>query len=508
MKTKKKSKVKIIIIVVVVVVVLLGVLFAKVLSSISKTMEAAMEEMQGGNAESLYTVERQDIEQEITTSGNVIGVAQDPYLSPVTAKVKDVYVEVGQTVKKGDVLLTYEDDALGTELEKVQIQAEETRAAGNESYEIVNEASGKASEASKKVKELKEDIKELKKETSKLTKEVQGYEKQIAAVEEASKSKETETDIKSNSTETQDADVQADADSTQDETTQTKEVETPTVNEKAYEKAVSNLSKKNEELAKKEAELAEQEAIVAANEDVKVSESQRVQINAANRLNDMSVNSAQESLDKARAGIKAEHDGIVSAVDILQGTYAQETMTLMTIIPSDQIGVEFDVSKDDLGSISEGQKARIVVADHEYNGKVEFISRVAVMSDGAGNNQAVNQGGTIKGRIVLDNPDDNIFLGVSAKVYIFVGESKQTLCVPYQALNTDINGDFVYVVNGEQLIERKDVTVGIHSDEYYEILSGIEEGDSVILNVTSDMKPGDEFINPDAAMDPAGGLAE
>ncbi len=505
MKTKKKSKVKIIIIIVVVVVALMGVLIAKVMSSFSKTMEAAMEEMQGNNAKSLYTVERQDIEQEISTSGNVIGVEQDVYPSPVTAKVKDVCVEVGQPVKKGDILLTYEDDDLGDELERVQLQAEESRAAGNESYEIANEASGKASEASKKVKDLKEDIKKLKSQIKDLQKKVQNYEDQIAAEDAANAVDPNKKDTN----ESQDVKTEEDGDNTQEEKQQTKtNNKVSAVDEKAYKKAVADLEKKNEELAKKEAALAEQEGIVAANEDVKVSNSQQAQINAANRLNDMSVNNAQESLDKARAGIKAEHDGIVSSVDILQGTYAQETMTLMTIIPSDQIGVEFDVSKDDLGFISEGQKARIVVADHEYDGKVEFISRVAVMSDGAGNNQAVNQGGTIKGRIVLDNPDDNIFIGVSAKVFIFAGESKQTLCVPYQALNTDINGDFVYVVNGEQLIERKDVTVGIHSDEYYEILSGIEEGDSVILNVTSDMKPGDEFINPDAAMDPAGGLAE
>ena len=67
--------------------------------------------------------------------------------------------------------------------------------------------------------------------------------------------------------------------------------------------------------------------------------------------------------------------------------------------------------------------------------------------------------------------------------------------IPYEALNTDIDGDFVYVVNKENLIERKNVTVGIYSDEYYEVLDGVKEGDKVITNVTKEMKPGDLYVN-------------
>ena len=67
-------------------------------------------------------------------------------------------------------------------------------------------------------------------------------------------------------------------------------------------------------------------------------------------------------------------DGIVESVDIVKGSYANETQTLMTIINADKIGVEFAISKDDLTAITEGQKARVVIADKEYTGEVEFVS--------------------------------------------------------------------------------------------------------------------------------------
>lgn len=117
-------------------------------------------------------------------------------------------------------------------------------------------------------------------------------------------------------------------------------------------------------------------------------------------------------------------------------------------------------------------------------------------------------GGTIKGRVLIDNPDDNIFIGVSAKVFIFVGEAKQSLVIPFESLNMDIDGDFVYVVNSENLIERKNVTVGIYSNEYYQVLDGLSEGDKVIREVAIDMKPGDEYVETVGAAMPGMAMPE
>lgn len=476
-RRKKKSKKTIIIIIVIMAVLLLLIAIGKVISSVSKGMQEAMENMASQN-EDVYQVIKQDVEQEITTSGTVIGISKDAYTSPVTAKVEDIKVEVGQIVSKGDVLLTYDASELGDNLTKVKIQAQSERAAGNESYEAANKAAGKVSEAKKKIKTLKKEISEIKKKVASLTKKVEKYEEQMEAVKN--------TDA-----------VKDNGDDSMDVTEETGGQGLNDADSKAYKKAVSDLQKQNEKLAAKQEELAQQESIVAANEDVTVSDSAKAQINASNQLSDMNVDDAQESLDAAEAGITAAADGIVESIDVVKGAYANETQTLMTIINADSIGVEFSISKDDLGAITTGQRARVVIAGNEYEGTIDYVSRVAVSDMTMTGN---NTSGTIKGRILIDNPDDNIYIGVSAKAYIFVGKSEQALVIPYEALNTDIDGDFVYVVNKENLIERKDITVGIYSDEYYEVIDGIDEGDKVITNVTKDMKPGDVYVGATGVM--------
>lgn len=470
-KHRKKSKKTIIIIIVIVAILLLLIAIGKMISSVSKGMQEAMENMASQN-EDIFQVVKQDVEQEITTSGTVVGVSKEAYTSPVTAKVEDIKVEIGQTVSKGDVLLTYDASELGDNLTKVKIQAQSERAAGNESYEAANKAADKVSEAKKRIKTLKKEINDIKKKIASLTKKVEEYEEKMEAA------RNTDA-VKDNGDDSVDVTEEAGGQGLSD------------ADSKAYKKAASDLQKQNEKLAAKQEELAQQESIVAANEDVTVSDSAKAQISASNQLSDMNVDDAQESLDAAEAGITAAADGIVESIDVVKGAYANETQTLMTIINADSIGVEFSISKDDLGSITTGQRARVVIAGNEYEGRIDYVSRVAVSDMTMTGN---NTSGTIKGRILIDNPDDNIYIGVSAKAYIFVGKSEQALVIPYEALNTDIDGDFVYVVNKENLIERKDVTIGIYSDEYYEVIDGIDEGDKVIAKVTKDMKPGDVYV--------------
>lgn len=479
-KPKKKKTALIISVVLVSVCMVAGVVMVVV--NAAKTVENQMAAMTEGGDDGTYKVERQDISQEIVSSGTVIGTAKTAYTSPVTAKVEKIQVEVGQTVKAGDVLLTYDASDLGDNLEKVKIQAQSEQAAGKAGYEAVNDAKDKAATADKKadkikkqIKTAKSDIKATKAEIETLKQEVKTATQKVTAAQDKLEEDQMAGVEKPDKTALRNA--QADLEN----------------KEEALAAKQEKLAEQQADLSVKEGKLTEQQAIISAGKEAKVSDSEKAQMNAANQLSNMNINDAQESYDAAEAGITAQASGIIASIEAVEGAYASETQTLLTIIDGDKIGVEFAVSKGDLRNITQGQKARVEISGRQYDGTVDFVSRVATSDvQFAGNSSEA----TIKGRITLDAPDDSIFIGVSAKVYIFVGESSQTLAVPYGALNTDVDGDYVYVVNKENLIERRDVTIGIYSDEYYEIIEGIAEGDRVITSVTKDMKPGDTYVPP------------
>lgn len=469
MKNEKNRKVKPWMIIVGIVSIVLVISIVVMIKAGQEAMQA-MENMVV-DSDDLYTVEAQDLKSEITTSGTIVGLEEVAYTSPVSAKVEDIKVRVGETVSEGTMLLTYDAKALGDDLTKVELQARSERAAGNASYEAANRAAGKANAAKDKIAALNAEIATYQNRLSELNNIISAYETQQSATTETT---EENTDGANTSEET---------------TEDTPVADTPRIDEATYQSAVEEVTAVSEEIATRQGQIAEQQAIVDAAEDANVTGSAATQISVTNQLADMNVNAAQQNLDAAEAGITAKKKGIITSIDVTKGAFATEAQTVMTIASADEIGVEFTISKDDLGIIKEGQKARVVVAGKEYEGTVDYISRVATTDISAQSASA-----TVKGKIALDNPDDDIFIGVSAKVYLFIGEADQTLAVPYQALNSDVDGDYVFVVNQDNLIERRDVVIGLVTDEYYEITDGIKAGDKVITNVTKDMKPGDEYI--------------
>lgn len=470
-KNKKKRKIKPWMIIVIIVAMILVVGVITMVKAGQEAMKV-MEEM-AQDSDDLYIVEKQDLKSEITTSGDVVGLDEIAYTSPVNAKVEDIKVKVGETVTEGTMLLTYDASALGDDLAKVELQATSERAAGSASYEAANRAANKANAAKQKIATLNAEIAAYQNRLTELNTIISTYESQ-----------------QSSTTETTESDNAEDGPT---ETPSTEEPAAPLVDEATYQAAVAEVTSISEEIASRQEQIAEQQAIIDAAEEARVSGSAATQISVTNQLADMNVNEARETLETAEAGITAKKKGIVKSIDITKGAFAAEAQTVMTIINADDIGVEFVISKDDLGIVKEGQKARVVVAGKEYEGTVDYVSRVATMDNAMNSTTA-----TVKGKIALDNPGDDIFIGVSAKVYLFIGEKSDALAVPYQALNSDVDGDYVYIVNKENLIERKDVTIGLVTDEYYEIVEGLKAGDKVITNVTKDMKPGDEYV-PDVS---------
>ena len=88
-----------------------------------------------------------------------------------------------------------------------------------------------------------------------------------------------------------------------------------------------------------------------------------------------------------------------------------------------------------------------------------------------------------KTKISFNVPDDSgIKVGMSAIADIVIGETKDVVLVPKQAIEKNEKGgtQVGVMVNGK--IQKKPVVTGMNDGIYTEILSGLSEGESVIIN--------------------------
>jgi multidrug efflux system membrane fusion protein len=112
--------------------------------------------------------------------------------------------------------------------------------------------------------------------------------------------------------------------------------------------------------------------------------------------------------------------------------------------------------------------------------------------------------GTIALRAVFANDDRTLFPGLFARVRIPlvpVGGPKAMLVIPGSAIGNDQQGDFVYVVGKDDVVERRSIVRGPMTPNGLAIRSGLAAGDRVIVNGLLNARPG-EKVAPESAPAP------
>ena len=96
---------------------------------------------------------------------------------------------------------------------------------------------------------------------------------------------------------------------------------------------------------------------------------------------------------------------------------------------------------------------------------------------------------------------------MEAKVSVHTAEEKGILLIPSASVNYSSNGIFCYVL-ADGKIEKREIEIGISDEEFMQVLSGLEEGDKVVTNVTGAIEEGMPATEMTPAMMGVGAEAE
>ena len=237
----------------------------------------------------------------------------------------------------------------------------------------------------------------------------------------------------------------------------------------------AELEKASNTLAELQSRLSSQQA-VAESDPSAVTAEEKEKMEITNNLSELDQMSAQELVEAAKKGIKADFNGVITKVSVVEGATTALGTELFTLQNTDKVDVNVNVSKYDYDKVKEGQSAEITLAGKTYEGEVTNISHIATQNEKGAS--------LISADVRIKNPDDDIFLGVDAKVTIHAEEADDVVVLPSEVVNIGKDGSFCYVIeNG--VITRRDITTGISSDDYVEVTEGIKEGDEVIRDLGS-----------------------
>lgn len=417
------------------------------------------------------SVSRGDVEATITTSGKVESDVTKTYYSELTGNVGTVAVKQGQTVKSGDVLLHFTKETLDIANMQAQAATLSSESAYNDAINQNSKTQAKLTEATVNLGVLEQQITDYKA----FIKE-QEYKLEDTRNRKKKDLSEWGMDL---------AKDQADGDDVAEEMAEYQyAVETLDMSQELID-IQRTIDDAREILSNLEEYKAEMKSQKAATEDNVMSAGTK---EAKEMTKEAELLKQSQTLTYAQtvaSGLKADMTGVITQINVTEGAPITAGAALVTVASNEQVHITVNLSKSDLAKVKEGQKADVTIAGKKYEGEVSFINHVAVMN---ANNMPV-----VEAQIAITNADEEIYLGVEAKVVIYAQKSENALLVPVEAVNSDKNGDFVYIVeNG--IVVRKDVVTGVSSDTYIEVVSGLNENDQVMTDVSLNITEGMEVM--------------
>ncbi|MGD0739740.1 MAG: efflux RND transporter periplasmic adaptor subunit [Terracidiphilus sp.] len=183
--------------------------------------------------------------------------------------------------------------------------------------------------------------------------------------------------------------------------------------------------------------------------------------------------------------IVAPMDGVILSRDVEMGDAVSSILVLgstatlvMTEGDTSEVYVQGKVDEADIAHVYMGQPARIKVEsfrDRTFNGKVTKIAPMGVQKDNVT---------TFEVRVSINNPGGELKANMTANAEILLDEHKGVLTIPENAVLYDNQKNASVQIPDKHQKEgfRKiPVTVGLSNGSVTEIISGLKEGDQVVL---------------------------
>jgi len=190
------------------------------------------------------------------------------------------------------------------------------------------------------------------------------------------------------------------------------------------------------------------------------------------------------------AKVTAPITGVVGLrlVDPGNIVHASDNGGMITITQLQPISALFTIPEDSLPQVAQKVRAGIHLPVDAYNrdSSKKLASGTLLTMD----NQIDSTTGTSKLKAVFENKDNLLFPQQLVTISVLVDTLTNQLVVPSVAVQNGQQGTFVYVVDDDSTVHLKTVQVGITTATSADILSGISDGDRVVVDGTDRLVEG------------------
>ncbi|QKJ88123.1 efflux RND transporter periplasmic adaptor subunit [Paramixta manurensis] len=208
------------------------------------------------------------------------------------------------------------------------------------------------------------------------------------------------------------------------------------------------------------------------------------------------VDTAQVNLGYTK--ITSPIDGTVVSMPVEAGqtvNAVQSAPTILKVANLDTMTVKAQISEADVVNVTPGMKVWFTILgkpNKRYPATLRAIepapdsinddSATSGLTGSGSSSSSDSKAVYYYGLFDVANPDKALRISMTAEVHIVLGDRPQAIVIPSTALDNIDGKTSVRVVDDQQKITRREVQVGINNNIEAEILSGLHEGEKVLLS--------------------------
>jgi membrane fusion protein, multidrug efflux system len=184
------------------------------------------------------------------------------------------------------------------------------------------------------------------------------------------------------------------------------------------------------------------------------------------------------------------------------GNYVQTSNTtgLAVVTQLQPITVIFPIPEDDLPDILPQLNAGTTLEVSAYdraNVKMLATGRVAALDS-----QIDTTTGTVKVRAQFDNSDNALFPNQFVNAQLLVKMLNNVITVPTAAIQRGAPGSYVYIINADNTVSVRPISIGPSDGPMAAVNSGLSVGERVVVDGTDRLRDGARVIVPGARTKP------
>jgi multidrug efflux system membrane fusion protein len=216
----------------------------------------------------------------------------------------------------------------------------------------------------------------------------------------------------------------------------------------------------------------------------------------------------QTKLNITYCNITAPVSGRIGLRLVDPGNYVQATATsgLLVITQIQPITIIFTIPQGNIDPVLAKLAANQTLTVEAYNS-----DKSAKLADGTlltVDNQIDPSTGTLRFRAIFPNTDNKLFPSQFVNARLLVDTKKDVILVPVAAIQYGNNGTFVYVVDPDsKTVKMTPITVGTITGDQAEIVSGVDEGDTLVIDGVDQLQDGSKVIPQEQAASDKGSAA-